>query len=228
MDSEVTTCSETVDVNLLQFGTNQQKEISKGEMKDAQLADNIISPIYDFVQRETRPSKAEKARLRVKTRILLRQFRKLVLKNGILVRQLDKRTQIVLPYQYHGLVFTELHTNMGHLGPEEVEELARQRFYWPYMTRDITDYIQNRCPCIASKRKARPEKAPLVPIQASAPFERVCIDFLHLDLAQGGWNYVLMVTDHFTRYTQTYAIDEELTPEEILTQGTICKGMNWN
>ena len=94
---------------------------------------------------------------------------------------------------------------MGHLGSEKVEELARQRFYWPYMKHDIEYYIQHKCPCIASKQPPLPERAPLTPIIATAPFELVCIDYLHLDVCQGGFEYVLLVTDHFTRFTQAFA-----------------------
>ena len=94
---------------------------------------------------------------------------------------MKKRRQLVLPQCYHTLIFQELHDKMGHLGSEKVEELARQRFYWPYMQADIESYIRDKCACVASKRPNIPEKAPLIPISVSAPFEMVCIDFLHLD-----------------------------------------------
>ena len=84
-----------------------------------------------------------KAKLPRKSVALLHQFPKLEVEDGVLVRRMNTRTQIVLPYHYHPLVFQELHTKMGHLGPEKVEELARQRFYWPYMARDIAHFIQN-------------------------------------------------------------------------------------
>ena len=205
LDSGVTTCSEAVDVNLLQLEPSTQRSISRDQIKEAQLTDDIISIAYKFVLQRKKPTKVDKSGLSREAVVLLHQFSKLEVDDGILVRRLDNRTQIVLPYQFHQLVFRELHTKMGHLGPEKVEELARQRFYWPYMSRDIEHFIQKECPCIASKRPPVPEKAPLVPIQASAPFELVCIDFLHLDACQGGWNYVLLVTDHFTRFTQAYA-----------------------
>ena len=32
----------------------------------------------------------------------------------------------------------------------------------------------------------------------------VGIDFMHLDTCSGGYQYILVITDHFSRYTQAY------------------------
>ena len=80
---------------------------------------------------------------------------------------------------------------MGHLGHEKVEELSRQRFYWPFMQKDIEFFIRNKCVCLARKKPVVPERAPLVPISASAPFEMICIDYCELDV-RGGYRYVLI------------------------------------
>jgi transposase InsO family protein len=101
-------------------------------------------------------------------------------------------------------VFVELHENMGHLGVDKVTELAQQRFYWPGMADDVKEYIQKKCKCIVNKKPNQPEKAPLVPITATYPFEIVAIDYVKLDKCKGGFEYALVVTDHFTRFTQVY------------------------
>ena len=93
---------------------------------------------------------------------------------------------------------------MGHLGSEKVVELARERFYWPYMQKDIEFYIRKQCRCITSKKPNVPEKAPLIPITANFPFEVVSIDFLHLDRCKGGYEYALIVCHLFTRFVQIY------------------------
>ena len=72
------------------------------------------------------------------------------------------------------------------------------------MAKDIDHFIKNKCPCVLSKKPNVPERAPLVPIHATYPFEMVSIDYLKVDLCKGGFQYILVVTDHFTRFTQIY------------------------
>ena len=184
---------------------SELSKVSCEELMDQQLKDDVIRPVYHAVAAGVRPSRREWSGLSRESRILMKSFAKLSLLKGVLVRRTLKKVQIVLPKEYHDMVYLELHEKMGHLGVEKVTELAQKRFYWPAMGKDIKVFIQKKCRCVLSKAPNVKEKAKLVPIEATSPFEMVSVDFLHLDKCKNKFEYAMVVIDHFTRYCQIYA-----------------------
>ena len=135
----------------------------------------------------------------------MREWHHLVLgDDGIVRRKCGRNLQIVLPQKYLAHVFKHLHCDLGHLGSEIVTHLARQRFFLPEIQRDIENYVTKVCKCIQQKKPALSVRGPVKNITTSPPFEFVSVDFVHLERSSGGYDYILVIMDHFTRYAQVY------------------------
>ncbi len=121
--SDSPTCDVTVDISMLELvGEEKQSPISRQEMGEAQRADPVIGPVFKLVEEKRKPTKEEWKELTPVSQVMMHQFSKLEVSDGMLVRKVAKGDQIVLPESYHKLVLTELHNKMGHLGAEKVEE----------------------------------------------------------------------------------------------------------
>lgn len=67
------------------------------------------------------------------------------------------------------------------------------------MFRDADEWIKGCKNCILRKSPTN-IRAPLISIETSEALELVCLDYLSLETSKGGYQNILVITDHFTRY----------------------------
>ena len=94
------------------------------------------------------------------------------------------------------------HDDVGHQGRMRTLSLLRQRFFWPGMQTEATQYVLKCTRCL--RRKTPSQVAPLQPIHVTQPLELVHMDDLSLEPSKGNTENVLVITDHFTRYALAY------------------------
>ena len=185
---------------------SDHQPLSLTEICHAQKEDKNIGPVIECRQLNKRPENKQLKSFSVQGKRLMSEWEKLTLDDdGILRRKTATRTQLVLPEKYKATVLKELHDEMGHQGIDRTTSLVRERFFWPYMQQDIEHYVARSCSCLKQKKPSRENRAPLTNIVTTQPFELVSIDFLHVDKCAGGYEYILVVIDHFSRFAQAYA-----------------------
>lgn len=125
--------------------------INHDDLVKAQREDEAISKVIELKESDRKLTEEACKTVRGDTRKLLHEWSRLHLENDLLYRQTNERKQLVLPLKYRNLALKHLHNEMGHVGTERVLHLAKERFYWPFMAKEIEDYVTRKCPCIKSK-----------------------------------------------------------------------------
>ena len=174
--------------------------LSLADLQQLQQQDPVLGPV--LAAWPAKPSDTKERSMRA----LVQQYPRLFLKKGVLHRrQADQRRgtleQLVLPSSLRPDVLASLHDDMGHQGYERTMELLRPRVYWPAMYREVRDYIGSCERCTMGHAPAlRTTSSHLL---ASRPLEILAIDFTKLETASDGRENVLVLTDVFSKFTQT-------------------------
>lgn len=115
--------------------------VTPEEVKAAQRDDPAICEVIQLKEQGWTPNGKDKNLMKRETRRLLFEWTKLEMEDGILYRKAGQHCQLVLPPQFRAMVIKKLHNEMGHVGAEKVLHLARERFYWPSIGKEIEEYI---------------------------------------------------------------------------------------
>ena len=178
---------------------------AKIDWQQEQGKDRTLARVIHLRRSSSRPGESAFRKESPEVQKYLREWSKLHLVEGVLHRTatLDGREtkQLVIPGSFRSVALRGVHDEAGHQGKEKTLWLAKQRFYWPGLERDVESKVES-CPrCIRRKTPVKPV-AQLNPIASRYPMELVCMDFLSLERSKGGYEHILVITDHFTRYAQ--------------------------
>lgn len=130
----------------------------------------------------------------------------------------DNKVKEILPH-IHGSKF------VGHPGKERAMLIANKQFFWKTMKSDIANHIDTCENCARiNPRLSPPTNISTYPVP-DKPFQLIAIDLLKLPKTNSGMNYLMVASDHFSRYSILSPIQdkEAVTIVKTLVRDVICK-----
>ena len=188
------------------------------EIKKLQQDDKDVGVVLQWkLTGEDKPTKDVLSQQSQEVRALCANWPELTTVGDVLyrVRQLphcsEEKLQLVAPQCLRQEAFHFLHTssNAGHLGITRTVASIKMRFYWPGCKKDVTRWMRecNNCERVKEGPKY---KAKLVQSTVSCFLERIAIDIVGpLPMTESGNQYILSVTDYFTKWVQAYPLPDQ-------------------
>lgn len=180
---------------------------SLADLRELQEADVVISEILGCWRKQEFPDRQKRRQLSKAALTLLRQWDKLVEREGVVYRCVqrpdggEENLQVLLPSSLRRDILQGLHQEHGHQGIERTIELVRQRCYWPGMTAEVAQWCQECERCQSAKNTGPVAHSFMGHLLASQPNEILAIDFTLLEASRSGLENVLVMTDVFTKFT---------------------------
>ena len=210
---------------------NWAETLSHDDIKQKQEEDPVISEILKLKnQGDTQPNKNMLKSADIEFVLLWLKWKKLEIHKGILYRRYTAGNensdflQIVAPKSIRDVIMKLLHNHKtaGHFGNRKtVQSCLMHKFYWPNYKDDIIKWIQSCKTCQKVNTKCNPKKAPLHSKPVFRRMERVAIDIMKVPVSEEGYNSIQVVSDCFTKYSEFYALKDNLAQtcaDVIVTQ----------
>lgn len=141
--------------------------------------------------------------------------------NGLIYRKEPSKQpsishlQLLLPKAAQASLFTMIHNHLtaGHLGFSKSYQRLKERFWWPGCKSDIGRWCKECDTCQRIKGPTDKTKAPLTQLPVGAPMDRVAADVMGpFEVTPRGNQYVLVITDYFTKWVEAYPMKDQKAP----------------
>ena len=196
------------------FGENvtnifEDTTIKTDHLRRAQEKDQEIMTIVRRITENQKPDfKNELAKFRP-------VWRSLYVDNGVLMKRTSHGGVIVVPEGKVDQVLYSVHGNpmASHYGISKCYYKLIGRFYFPYMTTRLADFISSCKLCLKRKMPSRSQKPMIEPIEIDYGDIGGCISYdfkgplpvsAKSTLYQCSNRYVLVIIDHATKYVLAY------------------------
>jgi transposase InsO family protein len=138
---------------------------------------------------------------------------------------------ILVPHALRLLVLKEAHDSItgGHAGIEKTTCRIMQKYWWPHLLQDVTEYLDKCLVCAKSKNpyRFRTGHAPMQPLQIpKEPNMRLHVDlFGPLKDSERGKKYILVMTDAYSKYAVLVALPDKMaeTVGQAIFDSWICR-----
>jgi len=130
----------------------------------------------------------------------------------------DHKARLCVPATERLNLIKEVHDSAhesAHAGWERTLAALRDRFYWPRMRSDVTDYVRTCDPCQKIKHDRGSGTGFLHPLEIPTyPFDHLSLDFITGLPSSNDKDAILVVVDKFTKYAHFIATTADVTAEE--------------
>jgi len=129
----------------------------------------------------------------------------------------DGNNRLAIPAKHREEIMKALHDDHGHFHLDRVLDLARSRFYWKGMNKDIKNYIKSCHQCALSQHSAPPKAEMKSTVsEVTRPFERWHFDIIGpLPASSCGNKYVFVAQDAFSKWPEASAVKTCPTTQTI-------------
>ena len=156
--------------------------------------------------------------------------------------------KLVIPSIVEEQLILDYHIRYGHMGAMKVVKALEEQVYIKSIYRKVSKTIQKCHICQMVKCNNSKKEGMMIPIISSQKLERVFLDICGPFPRSGGrhrFKFIIIIFDHFTKYTKLYSINRATTkkiieiiltkfipevgkPMAIITDhGTQFKGTQW-
>ncbi|MES9881558.1 MAG: reverse transcriptase domain-containing protein [Sedimenticola sp.] len=214
-EPHTTNFPDTVDAGMINQWISEQ---DMDKIRTIQHNDPDLKYIVEAMKTGVRPPHSDVVSHSPPVRYYWSIWKSLTLHHGCLHRHFYRQDntgshlQFVVPGMLKKEILYQMHNNIlsAHLGQKKTLEKTLQRFYWYGVRDDVSMWVRHCDTCAAIKKPHRTPRAPLGRMLVGAPLDRLATDILGpLPLTPRGNRYVLLATDHFTKWVEIMAVPDQ-------------------